>query len=60
MGLVPAALHHQAGRACREKANKYTQEELRLMKTQDVKHIALQAQAEAKVGAASSMSAFCG
>ena len=40
--------------ACREKANKYTQEELRLMKTQDVKHIALQAQAEAKVGAASS------
>ena len=52
MGSVSAALHHQACPACREKANKYTQDELRLMKTQDVKHIALQAQAEAKVGAA--------
>lgn len=30
--------------------NKYTQEELRLMKTQDIKYIDLKAQAEAKVG----------
>lgn len=31
-------------------ANKYTQEELRLMKTQDQGYLALKAQAEAKVG----------
>lgn len=30
-------------------ANKYTQDELRLMKTQDVNYLALKAQAEAKV-----------
>jgi hypothetical protein len=32
-------------------ANKYSQEELRLMKTQDVGYLSLKAQAEAKVGA---------
>ncbi len=31
-------------------ANKYSQEELQLMKTQDIKYIDLKAQAEAKVG----------
>lgn len=34
------------------RANKYSQDELRLMKTQDVKYIALKAQQEAKVGGA--------
>ena len=38
---------HQAPTA---QANKYSQEELRLMKTQDANYLSLKAQAEAKVG----------
>jgi hypothetical protein len=38
---------HQAPTA---QANKYSQEELRLMKTQDANYLGLKAQAEAKVG----------